>query len=165
MIFFTRSMCCLDSAASVDKLLLMILAASSGRTDNVSISGDVLTDIIKICQKNNIRLIGSGRTYNRCGRQELDVSKYNIESTIDKLTVPGTCELIKNSIGIITCHSSLNILAWKMRKPQLLLYPETEYEEFIKHKTRWAFGIDYPETFHGLFNSYEILLDKFIETL
>jgi ADP-heptose:LPS heptosyltransferase len=72
------------------------------------------------------------------------------------LTVPGVCRLLQQSSGLVTTHSSLNILAWYLRKPQLLLYPpHTAAAHFSPTSDpRWSFGRDYPETTHCPFAAF-----------
>jgi len=47
------------------------------------------------------------------------------------------------------------MLAWMERKPLLLLYPEAAFDAFIRPRTQWAVGVDYPETVHGRFDEYD----------
>ncbi len=55
------------------------------------------------------------------------------------------------------------MLAWMERKPQLLLYPQSLYDTFIRPRTQWAIGVDYPETVHGLFDEYgDHMLEQFL---
>ena len=94
------------------------------------------------------RLVITGRSYDRHGRSELrkwPQAEGEIIDVVDRLSVPGTCALVQAS-GLVTCHSALNLLAWHLRKPQLLLYPRSAWERHIRVPDQWAFGIGYPET-------------------
>jgi hypothetical protein len=55
------------------------------------------------------------------------------------------------------------MLAWMERKPQLLLYPQSIFDEFIQPRTQWAVGVDYPETVHGTFESLnQSMIERFL---
>jgi len=132
----------------------IVMSAIAG-VENKSFPIEITESILDVCRDINIQVVGVGKNYVRNGKgQEINLEDYGFPSLVDKLTVSGVCELIRKSSGVICCHSAVNILAWKMRKPQLLLYPQYIYDEFISKKNEWAEGVDYPETIHGLFNSY-----------
>ncbi len=96
-----------------------------------------------------------GRTYERNFREEQRGSWINEGiDLIDRLTVPGTARLVQLAAGVVCCHSSINMLAAMERKPQLLLYPESIFETFIRPRTIWAAGIDDADTVHGRFDDY-----------
>ncbi len=90
-------------------------------------------------------LVQVGRNFTRFDRQEMDLGELVDLSLVDKLTVPGTAKVLRCVAGIVTCHSALNLLAWHLRKPQLLIYPD-EVQKHLNEKTTWGFGADYPET-------------------
>ena len=108
-----------------------------------------------------------GRTYERNFREELKGPwlTRGIDA-IDRLSVAGTARLVQQASGIVTCHSSINMLGWMERRPQLLLYPRALYDTFIRPRTQWAIGIDYPETVHGLFDDCNgRMLERFLMTV
>lgn len=113
-----------------------------------------------------------GRNYDRHGRTELRETDLSFDlcksekviDLVDQLSVPGTAALVQASAGLVTCHSALNLLAWHLRKPQLLLYPPFVFERHFKNKDQWAFGADFPETVHGLFEDYQPeWMEKFLK--
>jgi hypothetical protein len=108
-----------------------------------------------------------GRRYERNGRRELmGACLSGGIDTIDRLTVPGTAMLVQQAAGVVCCHSSINMLAWMERKPQLLLYPASIFENFIRPRTLWALGVDYPETVHGLADHYgDSMMDRFLRSV
>ena len=65
---------------------------------------------------------------------------------VDRLTVPGTAQLVQEAAGVVCCHSSISMLAWMERKPVLLLYPDSTSTTRSSGLARWALGIDYTET-------------------
>jgi hypothetical protein len=62
---------------------------------------------------------------------------------------------VQASAGLVTCHSALNLLAWHVRKPQLLLYPRSAWERHMRVPDQWAFGIGYPETVYAAFEDLQ----------
>ncbi len=79
-------------------------------------------------------------------------ARKHVVGAIDRLTVPGVGEALRRARGLVTCHSSLNILAWRMRQPQVLLYPPAVQQVHFCRVNEWSFGQNYPETRHGLFD-------------
>ena len=62
---------------------------------------------------------------------------------------------MRDSIGMVTCHSSLNILGWHLKVPQLLLYPgSVAARHFRGGRNPWNFGLNWSITAHGLFQEY-----------
>jgi len=94
-----------------------------------------------------------GRHYPRGSRHEPPHAAW-AHDVIGRLSVPGTARLAQISAGMVTCHSAMNILAWFLRKPQLLLYPDPVGSAFFRRTTRWSFGADFPETTHCPFSAF-----------
>jgi len=94
-----------------------------------------------------------GRNYTLGNRREQPAPAGAIDC-IDRLSVPGACELMRLAGGAVLGHSSLNIIGWFLRKPQLLLYPDdVGARHFGKQRTRWSFGRDYPGTTSATFDA------------
>lgn len=127
-----------------------VLAASAGDPIR-SIPLSLLHLLADYCEHHNIRLIATGKSYERLGRVELNLAELGIESLIDKLTPAGVYHLVHKSSGLVCCHSFTNIAGWLARRPTLLLYPEVVHTNHLSKKDAWSFGIDYPETQHCLF--------------
>ena len=108
-----------------------------------------------------------GRTYPRHGRSEIRPSAEHGVDLIDALSVPGVAVCLERSAGLVCCHSAINILAWWMRKPQLLLYPLSVYHAHIVRKDAWGFGADFAECVHGVMNPSAAfgLADEFLDRL
>lgn len=121
-----------------------------------------------------VRVVIVGRNYIRLQRQQewrasdlLDL-KYsaNVFDMVDAFSVPGVANLLIGSAGLVTCHSSLNLLGWHLRKPQLLLYPESVRQRHFLTPDGCSFGIQYPETVHSLYENYsQDVAKQFIEKL
>ena len=120
---------------------------------------EITTKILKLTEE--FIPIQVGRTFERHGRYEPNSNiKINM---IDALSVPGTINLIKKSKGLVTVHSALNIAAWRLRIPQLLLYPESVQIRHFNNKDEWSFGKDFPETFRSTFSNFsDSLVTNFI---
>jgi len=113
-----------------------------------------------ICQQAKelqIKLVAVGRNYtaqNGMRRYEpRDPENPNIIDLIDKLSVPGTARVVEGAQGVVCSHSSINLLAWHLKKPTLLFYPQEIYDAHVIHgPTRYTtFGLEYPTTRHALF--------------
>jgi hypothetical protein len=147
-------------------IALALAAGLPERNIPLPIAKALINDLSDVSPSQNFRLVLTGRTYERHGRGEPRMHDPNTElgqamarqlgeeaplDLVDRLSVPGTCALLQASAGLVTCHSALNLLAWHLRKPQLLLYPRSVFERHIAKPDQWAFGIGYPETVHALF--------------
>lgn len=113
------------------------------------------------------RCVISGRTFERSGRQEAlkDYAGPGVINLIDRLSVPGSLQLIRNCTAMVTGHSALNIAGWWERKPQLLLYPEQVRQFHFMKKDQWSFGKEYPDTFQAVLeDSYgvKMAVDNFL---
>lgn len=148
----------------------LVIAPSAGLIDR-NLPGRFLVDFAirlrRLHEHHGIVTFWVGRTYERHGRMELlpDTVAYGdwCVNMVDRLTVPGVAVLLQNSAGLITCHSALNPLAWRMRKPQLLLYPRSVYEMHYKPRDQWSFGADDPLCLHSTFDDYDPrMLERFI---
>ena len=139
----------------------IVISASAGEK-NRNIPTDILNLISSKLKELGIVLVSVGRDYNRANREEIKV--FNSENLINKLSVPGTLKLISLSNGLITCHSSLNLYAWHINKPQLLLYPNEVLDRHFKKTDEWSFGKDFDNTVHTTFDNFNMVKDlsKFI---
>lgn len=79
----------------------------------------------------------------------------NVLDLVDtSLSVPGTIELVKGSSFFFGSHSSMNLIAWYHRIPNIILYDSGTKSRHFERPDQWSFGQVYPETKHGLFNEY-----------
>lgn len=134
----------------------VVFSVSAGLPER-DIPEELVIELVRQAHACSLLPIFVGCNYSRLGRSEFRPKGENVVDMIDKLTVPGVCQLIQDAAGIVCCHSSVNILAWLLRKPQLLLYPQSVYERHIANHDEWAFGIDYPECRHTIFGNLEIM--------
>jgi len=142
----------------------IVLSASAGELHrNIPIS--ILDNIVLKFNELGIAIVTVGRDYSRVLREE--VRTFGTIDLINKLSIPGTLNLIKMSVGLITCHSALNLYAWHINKPQLLLYPEDVKNRHFLVKDQWSFGKDFENTVHCTFDNYNMAehLSKFINII
>lgn len=71
------------------------------------------------------------------------------------VTVPGTIELVKGCSFFFGSHSSMNLVAWYNRIPNIILYDSVTKKGHFERVDQWSFGQNYPETKHGLFGDYK----------
>jgi predicted SAM-dependent methyltransferase len=80
----------------------------------------------------------------------------NVIDLVDtSITVPGTIELVKNSNFFFGSHSSMNLVAWYNRIPNVILYDGITKKNHFERVDQWSFGQVYKETRHGLFQDYD----------
>lgn len=110
-----------------------------------------------------------GRDYSRDGRAEPAVPAHpRILNAVNHLSVPGTAWALQKAAGLVTAHSSLNLLGWCMQKPQLLLYNQAVLDRHCHggHYDQWMFGANRSTTIHGRFDDFDVTwVDRFIQEL
>jgi hypothetical protein len=105
-----------------------------------------------------VPLVVIGRNYERrdkVTREEFSGSS-SVVNYIDKLSVPGTIELLKRSSLFIGGHSSMNLAAWHNRVPNYILFAEHIRQKHFRpgQLDEWSFGRHYPETEIDLFSAF-----------
>jgi hypothetical protein len=140
----------LDGAAYV------VFSISAGLRDR-DVPTHLIEDLVELAVAHSLLPVLVGRNYQRFDRREQRVRHPGVLDLIDRLTVPGVAVAVRRSIGVVCCHSAINTLAWWLRKPQLLLYPQSVYERHIEPRDRWAFGIDFKECRHARFDTRDLL--------
>lgn len=145
-----------------------VVIAASASTPERDLPEAVLVQIVADLTKIGITPVFVGRNYQRSldgqssSHQEPKwVNKLKGINLVDQLSVPGTCELIRGSRGLVTCHSAFSMLAWRMKKPTLVLYPKALQKHFIL-QDGYSCGVEHGRTVHGLFEEYSIeMQDRF----
>lgn len=146
----------------------VVLAPAAGESSrNIP---EPLLDLIvrRLLKVPGLRLVVTGRSYQRFDRREVAVNYHDprVINLVDQLTVPGTAVLLQGALGLVTCHSALNILGWHLGIPQLLLYPDAVKERHFRRKDEWSFGADNGKTWHCTFQEFRPqLLEEFVERL
>jgi hypothetical protein len=144
---------------------IIVLQHTAGER-NRDIPSDLLDRICPILWEKGYFIVTIGRNYTRRPLLAEDARRFSSYCAVNQLTVPGVCRLLQQASGLITCHSSLNILAWYLRKPQLLLYPDRTRGSHFTKPDRWSFGKDFVETSHGTFRTFsDLLIRRFLASL
>jgi hypothetical protein len=116
----------------------------------------------KICQELGYKVVLTGRNYqfNDHGnkaqrREEIRLETPGVVDLIDKLTVPGTAQLIEGAAAVFTCHSALCHIAWHLRKPTFVLYDDFAKGAYFTNKFEgYSFGAAFPGNDHASLNEY-----------
>ncbi len=140
---------------------------------------DIPVDIVKsaighLVINHNFKVILAGRAYERIGvDRSVEKGDLFIESEtpdspvinlIDRLTVPGVIELVKNCSLFFGSHSSINIAAWHFNKPCVVLYDKATKERHFERTDEWSFGKDNRTTRHGLYEDFSVgMIDQALE--
>jgi hypothetical protein len=107
-----------------------------------------------------VPLVVIGRNYDRPGKvtREEFTSAHAVVNYIDKLSAPGSIELVKRSSLFIGGHSSMNLAAWHNRVPNYILFPELHGRQYFNPDqfNEWNFGRDYPETRVDFFADFSL---------
>ena len=117
---------------------------------------------VRLVEEFGVDVALTGKNYGRYGRTEdmLGLTGRGIHEFIDRLSVPGTLRLLQQSVGLVTCHSAMNLAGWHMRKPQLLLYPKSVYDRHFARGDQWSFGRSFPETHHACWDDKALVEKK-----
>lgn len=138
----------------------LVMSASAGGVDR-NIPEPICEDISKANSERGqkefgLRTVVVGRSYSPEKRKERKfIPRSGLIDLIDRLTVPGTIELIARSRGVVCCHSAVCLIAWYLNKPVFLAYPkEVKEREFNKPAHQYTIGKDSPTTMHMEFGEY-----------
>lgn len=147
----------------------IVFAASAGTPDRIMPDVLQLRIIHRLLERTELPIVFVGRTYERDGRWEpVPIDHPRLHNLVDKLSLPGTCHLVQQAAGLVTTHSSLNLLGWCENRPQLLVYPQNVLDRHVHQGLydQWLFGANRPTTTHGLFEHFdEAWVDQFITHL
>jgi hypothetical protein len=147
-----------ESAAlvsQVEPLQYLVLAAGAGMSDRVLPNSVLKLILDTVTAKTSLPIYAIGRTFERAGRYEPLVEGYaSVVNWVDRLDVPGTCQLVRTAAGLITAHSAMALLGWLEDVPELLVYPESVWNHHApnNHPDHWLRGIRSSTTVHATFN-------------
>jgi ADP-heptose:LPS heptosyltransferase len=140
----------------LDGTAYVLFSVSAGLPER-DVPADLVERLVELAIAHSLLPVLVGRNYSRFDRREQRVHHRGVLDLIDRLTVPGVAVAVRRSLGVVCCHSAINMLAWLLRKPQLLLYPQSVYERHIAARDQWAFGVDFEECRHARFDSLDLL--------
>jgi hypothetical protein len=135
---------------------VIVFAPGAGLADR-NLSPQLVSNLAAVARESGFLPVFVGRSYERHGRAEYYPVAGEGVSLVDVLSVPGVAALVESADGIVACHSAISMLGWCMRKPQLLLYPQSVYERHIAARDQWTFGIDFPECRHARFDDSHLV--------
>jgi hypothetical protein len=123
----------------------------------------IISDLVSSILSAGLRVVVGGRNYipnglNSVGsahRCEPRVpSLPGVVNLVDELSAPGSIELVRRSVGVICCHSSMCLESWYQKKPVFLMYPnEVVARRHLDPEPFW-FGMKYATTAESSFDNY-----------
>lgn len=138
-----------------------VVVAPTAGTPGRDFPLSMLSNIVNSLNRKGIHVVYVGRNYNRQGgagdcRKEVESLPIceSFTNTFDRLTVPGTAELVRGSVGVVTTHSAICLVGWYMKKPEFLLYPDGWREQHLMQNTIYTFGLFEGKTIEGSFSAY-----------
>jgi hypothetical protein len=140
--------------------------ASGMEIENRNIPYSVIIHICAAAKISGIPVVFLGRTYqgpHAPKQAPVRPSGHQIIDFTDRLSVPGTAEVVKRARATVCAHSALLLLSWFERKPNFALYPPKYKWHDFDNPSPFGFGKDYPETTRALFS--EFMPSKFIAFL
>lgn len=142
-----------------DRPYLAIAPTASGmEIENRNIPPGIVANICALACLRDIPVVFLGRTYQGPHAPKAaptrPVDPPRIFDLTDKLSVPGTAEVVRRCRAIVSAHSALLLLSWYNRKPNFLLYPPKYKWHDFDHPSQFGFGKDYTETTRMLFKEF-----------
>lgn len=140
------------------KPFLAIAPTASGmEVENRNIPVEVMKSISILSKVRGIPVVLLGRTFSGPHAPKT-LFRYDTSEMIDltdRLSVPGTAEVVKRATAVVSCHSSLLLLSWYERTPVFAMYPSRYKELDFDAPSPFGFGKDYPETVRTTFREYD----------
>jgi hypothetical protein len=137
--------------------LVVAPTASGMEIENRNLPLSILTTALAHARIRRIPAVLVGRTYNGPHAPKAAPPRPSgpgIVDLTDRLSVPGTVEVVKRARAILSAHSCMLLVAWYERLPNFLaLPPKYEWHDFL-HTSPFGFGKDYPESTRVLFENY-----------
>ncbi len=147
----------LDAELPPGPFLAVAPTASGMEIENRNLPTAMVVSALALCRVLEIPAVLLGRTY-QGPHAPKDVpprpSGPGIVDLTDRLSVPGTVEVVKRSRALLSAHSCLLLLAWYERKPNFVAYPPQYKFHDFDHPSPFGFGKDYPETTRMLISEY-----------
>jgi hypothetical protein len=134
----------------------IVVAATAG--DPVkSIPDPARPSIVRSIVESGRRCVVVGRSMYiyREGRTVETETPMGVVNAVDRLSVPGTLELVKGAVGVVSADTSILHVAWHEHRPVFLLYNAWTLENMIPNgPVGYMQGIDRPDTDHMEFSAY-----------
>jgi hypothetical protein len=138
---------------------LAVAPTSSGmEVENRSLPPAIIETAFAASRRRNIPIVLLGRNYQGPHAFKpgfTGPTQNGIVDMIDKLSVPGTAQVVKRAAAVLSAHSALLLLSWYERRPTFAAYPPKYYHhDFSNPISPFVFGKDYPTTDHMQFKDY-----------
>jgi len=139
----------------------LVINAGAGTVDR-NLPMQVCEDALELIagegfRQDSLRAIAVGSTYSLGNRKEPRLPDSPLlTNLVDRLSVPGTIELIRKCVGVLCCFSAMCLAAWYLNKPVFLTYPQhVKRKEFDRPANHYTFGRSRPTTMHMDFATYK----------
>jgi len=157
-----RDLTTLDRELPKKPFLAIAPTASGMEIEDRNLPAHMIASALKLCRDRDIQVVFLGRTYNGPHAHKSPPKLPEgpgIVNLTNRLSVPGSIDVVKRAQAVFSCHSCLLLQSWYDRKPVFAAYPpKYEWHDFI-NPSPFGFGKDYPETTRVLFDRY--LVAKF----
>lgn len=141
----------------------VIFSVSAGQQDR-TIPVGIVDNATRRAFAKGFKPVFVGRNYvhhwNGCStppvpkRKEVEPNSLAL-NLIDRVSVPGVLELIRNAAGVFACHSSMCLASWHLNRPVFVLYEKNTKERYFSGEfVGYSFGAGRPDGDHGLFEEY-----------
>jgi hypothetical protein len=137
--------------------LVIAPTASGMEIENRNIPATIVTAVCSAALLRGIPVVFVGRTYQGPhAPKEVSVRPYGelIVDFTDRLSVPGTAEVVWRSRATVCAHSALLLLSWFNRIPNMALYPPKYKHHDFDNPSPFGFGKDFQETARMLFSEF-----------
>lgn len=146
----------LDREIPRSPFLAVAPTASGMEIENRNIPPEIIRSAVRAAHRRGIPVVLLGRTYQgpHAPKSWTRPTEPGMIDLVDRLSVPGTAEVVKRARAVFSCHSCLLILSWYERKPVFAVYPPKYMQHDFLSNSPFGFGRDYPESVHMLFERY-----------
>lgn len=134
----------------------IVISSAAGTEPSRDLPKTVREDALEAVIERGYRVVLLGRGYKLFARAEHEWRQSPmVDNLIDRLSVPGTANVVLGAEAVVTCHSALCILSWHARKPTFVGYPEYVYKRHFERMDEHSFGKDRSTTVHLEFSRYD----------
>lgn len=143
-----------------EPFLAIAPTASGMEIENRNFPLEILVHLCAAARTRRIPVVFLGRTYQGPHAPKAALRRpqsLGIVDFTDRLSVPGTAEVLKRSRATACAHSALLLLSWFERKPNFVMYPPKYKWHDFDNQSPFGFGKDYPETTRMLFSEFRPL--------
>jgi hypothetical protein len=144
-------------AAELPKAPFLAVAptASGMEIENRNLPQEAVSRMVALARVSGIPVVFIGRTYQGPHAPKAVPSRpAGVVDFTDRLSIPGTAEVVKRCLAAVCAHSAILQLVWFERKPNFTMYPPKYKWHDFDNPSPFAVGKDYPETVRMLFSEF-----------